>query len=160
MYMQQVGRALRPKDQPAVILDHAGNIARHGLPDDDREWTLEGKAKDKKKASSTPAPRICVSCFAAFASSASACPHCGTAVAREQRVLSENDGELVEVDPAELRRQRAMQEARAETIDDWIGIARARGYAKPEAWAAHRMTARASRGTRFEDARAAQQKRW
>ena len=44
MYLQQVGRALRtsPGKDDALILDHAGNALRHGLPDDDREWSLAG----------------------------------------------------------------------------------------------------------------------
>ena len=29
----------------AVIIDHVGNYARHGMPDDDREWTLEKRKK-------------------------------------------------------------------------------------------------------------------
>jgi superfamily II DNA or RNA helicase len=38
LYIQMVGRALRRKPYPAVILDHAGNSSRHGLPDDERKW--------------------------------------------------------------------------------------------------------------------------
>jgi superfamily II DNA or RNA helicase len=43
-YLQMVGRALRPspnKDH-AMIIDLAGNWDRHGLPDDDRLWSLDG----------------------------------------------------------------------------------------------------------------------
>jgi superfamily II DNA or RNA helicase len=43
-YLQMVGRALRPspnKDH-AMIIDLAGNWDRHGLPDDDRVWSLDG----------------------------------------------------------------------------------------------------------------------
>lgn len=32
----------------AVILDQVGNCAKHGMPDDEREWTLEDKPKRKK----------------------------------------------------------------------------------------------------------------
>lgn len=47
IFLQQVGRALRVKDDgsKAIILDHVGNCYRHGRPDDDRQWTLEGKIK-------------------------------------------------------------------------------------------------------------------
>jgi superfamily II DNA or RNA helicase len=43
-YLQMVGRALRPSpDKPhATIIDLAGNWQRHGLPDDNRVWSLDG----------------------------------------------------------------------------------------------------------------------
>ena len=54
-YLQMVGRALRPApDKPhASIIDLAGNWERHGLPDDDRVWSLDGvetveRSKSKK----------------------------------------------------------------------------------------------------------------
>jgi len=49
LYLQMVGRALRPSDEKAVIFDHSGNIARHGLPDDERAWSLFGKAERLKR---------------------------------------------------------------------------------------------------------------
>jgi hypothetical protein len=47
LFLQQVGRALRPKEDGgfAFILDHVGNVFRHGMPDMKREWTLEGGKK-------------------------------------------------------------------------------------------------------------------
>ena len=47
IFLQHVGRVLRksPGKDKAIILDHVGNWSRFGLPDDDREWTLEGQAK-------------------------------------------------------------------------------------------------------------------
>ncbi len=33
----------------AYILDHVGNVMRHGFPDDDREWSLEGAKKRARK---------------------------------------------------------------------------------------------------------------
>ena len=48
LYLQMVGRALRPapgKDQ-AFVLDHAGNVYRHGLPTARRRWSLHGKQQD------------------------------------------------------------------------------------------------------------------
>lgn len=49
--MQKWGRPMRYKDYPAMLFDHAGNAMRpngqphHGLPDDEREWKLEGSIK-------------------------------------------------------------------------------------------------------------------
>ena len=51
LYLQQVGRALRPapgKDR-AIILDFAGNVSRHGLPDEPREWTLDAKPRRSRE---------------------------------------------------------------------------------------------------------------
>ena len=45
-----VGRALRPdpNKEYARIIDLAGNWERHGLPDDDRTWTLDGVESVKR----------------------------------------------------------------------------------------------------------------
>jgi DNA repair protein RadD len=47
LFLQQVGRALRPKADgaPAIIRDHAGNARRHGHPADPRVWSLEGRKR-------------------------------------------------------------------------------------------------------------------
>lgn len=47
LYLQQVGRVLRPAEgkEYGLILDHAGNVARHGMPHFEHEWTLEGRKK-------------------------------------------------------------------------------------------------------------------
>jgi len=65
MFLQQVGRVLRPKPDggDAVILDHVGNVHRHGLPDADRVWSLDAK---KKKPGEQPIAQ-CETCFRVFA---------------------------------------------------------------------------------------------
>ena len=63
MYLQSIGRALRPKldGSKAVILDHVGNVLRHGTPDADRDWTLDDKQRTK------PAPvSTCEVCYRVF----------------------------------------------------------------------------------------------
>lgn len=64
MFLQQVGRVLRPKPDGgrAVILDHVGNVHRFGMPDLEREWVLEGKTKRDKDAGVT----TCEVCFKTF----------------------------------------------------------------------------------------------
>ena len=53
LFLQAIGRALRPKadKSSAIILDCVGNINRHGLPCDSREWTLQGVSKGKNEVS-------------------------------------------------------------------------------------------------------------
>lgn len=64
MFLQQVGRVLRIKadGSRAVILDHVGNVHRHGLPDMPREWTLE----TRKKKPAPPETATCKACFQVF----------------------------------------------------------------------------------------------
>ena len=47
LYLQMVGRGLRPKSDggDCLILDLAGNVERHGWPDDEREWSLEPRGQ-------------------------------------------------------------------------------------------------------------------
>lgn len=47
LYLQSVGRGMRPSPDKSdlLILDHAGNIERHGAPDGLREWSLESKER-------------------------------------------------------------------------------------------------------------------
>jgi len=61
LYLQQVGRALRPKadGSKAIILDHVGNYLLHGFPDDKRTWSLDGKAKREARSAVT----VCKLCF-------------------------------------------------------------------------------------------------
>jgi hypothetical protein len=41
LYLQAVGRALRPAEgKTALILDHVGACAMHGMPDEEHVWTF------------------------------------------------------------------------------------------------------------------------
>lgn len=49
LYIQQSMRPMRYRpSKRATIIDHVGNVYRHGFPDMDRTWTLEKKQKRKK----------------------------------------------------------------------------------------------------------------
>jgi superfamily II DNA or RNA helicase len=65
MFLQQIGRALRPKPDGlrAIVLDHVGNVARHGLPDAPRAWSL---TVAKKKQPGAPPIMQCKVCFRVF----------------------------------------------------------------------------------------------
>lgn len=146
IYLQMVGRALRKKPEAAIILDHAGNIEAHGLPDDDRVWTLEGRKKSDQKAD--VAIKVCSACFATYRAVMKACPECGAvrpAAEATPKALTVGDGELVEVDPVEMRRSRQKQEHSCRTVDELIALGRERGYAKPEAWGAKLWSIRQSK---------------
>ena len=98
LYLQQVGRVLRPAPgKPhALILDHVGNVTRHGFPDDPRQWSLaEGAVRQSGTAA--PSVRTCPECFAAF-KPAPICPVCGANCTPEtRRAIREVAGELQEL---------------------------------------------------------------
>jgi DNA repair protein RadD len=76
LYMQMAGRILRPWDDVVpLILDHGGNVDRHGLPHEDREWSLTKKRT--KKGEGAPPAKTCPACFAYVGASARNCPYCG-----------------------------------------------------------------------------------
>lgn len=142
LYLQQVGRALRtaPGKDRALILDHAGNIARHGLPDEEREWGLKGRDK-KKKAGAAIDARQCPRCFALHRP-APVCPECGHVYEGQPREVEEVAGELREIDVQTERRVKTAEQFAAQTIEDLIALGKKRGYRNPDAWAAHVYSAR------------------
>lgn len=133
LYLQQVGRALRPYrgKRAAVILDHVGNVYRHGLPDEDRDWSL-GQVKRAKRArdegDQARAPRRvrCPRCSAEHMP-APACPNCGLAYP-EQRAIAFRPGELRQINPAEIRANIRRYRGRARSLADLEEVARAAGY--------------------------------
>lgn len=133
LHRQQMGRALRPKDYPAIILDHVGNLERHGLPDSDIDWNLFGRQKQAEKKMT----KTCDACLAVVKIVAKACPCCGHVFSgRGPQAGPEHvDAELVEVDKEMLRElekqkraQRMAEEARCQTHEDYIELGRKRGY--------------------------------
>ncbi len=157
--MQQVGRLLRPdyadgfdlmtkagrlaataaSSKPkAIILDHAGNSFRHGLPDEDREWSLEaGKKKEQAIALKT-----CPNCFGYSRTWDKACKACGHKynVAARPREVDHVAGELVELDPTKMARLRASEEGMARTYAQLRELGQRRGHA-PQ-WAYKKWIAR------------------
>jgi len=146
LYLQQVGRALRtfPGKNEAVILDHAGNVKRHGLPDEERAWSLDGAAKKKGAQKSEVPVKTCGSCFATVHSAATHCS-CGFEFPVQKREVEHVDGELQEIDLATAVRMRRQEQGRAQTEADLVALGRSRGMKRPELWARHVMRARMAR---------------
>lgn len=138
LYLQQVGRALRPypgKDH-AILLDHAGLFMKFGLPDDEREWTLEGAKKKLKEKDAIGPVKICPSCFSAVRSFNTFCTTCGHQFAVKERSGPEQvDGNLEEVDRDKLKKARKMEQSKARTLEELIELGKSRGYKNAGFWA-------------------------
>lgn len=126
LHLQQAGRALRPSADgaPAHILDFAGNIMNAngdinlGFPDDDRQWSLEGKSKRKAEESEfIPAPPVrCTECYTTHRRPApDHCTVCGHSLVSAPVIPKPKKGELAAI-KAEEARQRAAQKA----VDDEV----------------------------------------
>lgn len=115
-------------DKPfGILLDHAGNFARHGPPDAPREWSLDGS--DRRSRSAAPPDvepqRTClnpngalgegVPCMFTYSRVLPACPECGHVPVPVSRKAPEHvDGDLQELDPDVL----------AALLDDVADVAR------------------------------------
>ena len=111
LYAQCFGRALRPKPggQPAIIIDHVGNVLRHGLPDAPRVWSLDRRERRSKSAEDVTPLRVCLNptCMAVYPRTTRICPHCGFYSAPVERSTPALvDGDLTELDPQVLARLR------------------------------------------------------
>lgn len=111
LYVQQFGRALRLLDGKThgIIIDHVGNVARHGLPDAPREWSLERRERRSKDTPSDVIPTwVCRECVGVWECFIKICPNCGAgkplpAVRSGPEFV---DGDLTELDPAALAEMR------------------------------------------------------
>lgn len=112
LFTQQFGRALRlmeGKDR-AIIIDHVGNVVRHGLPDARREWTLDGRAAGTRRKLDDAVPlRSCLNaeCMSVYERVLKSCPYCGHTPGPAGRNSPEQvEGDLTELSPDVLERLR------------------------------------------------------
>lgn len=145
LYLQKVGRGLRPDGTTHVILDHAGNSDRHGPPNEDRDWSLHGRLKKKREKAAEPliAVRQCPSCHFAF-KPLPVCPQCKYEFPIQYRQVDEIDGELTEMTEEDFSQKMRMQQGMARDVESLmkVGIARGMQPGKAAHWARIVMAAR------------------
>ncbi len=156
LYMQQVGRILRPQPgKIAIVLDHVKNTIVHGFVDTPRKWDLNSKAKRKKLGEVAPRVTVCEVCFATYRPQP-ICPICGYEKEIKERELEQVDGDLVELKRSTLSkitekkpknsrlarlqaklniqsirdkaRERQREQAKARTLADLQALGLKRGY--------------------------------
>ncbi len=130
-----------------IIIDHVGNVIRHGLPDKPRAWSL---GRPTKRAKKEPDENLipmtaCVDCTMPFERIYSACPHCGYKMVPAGRsepkfvdgdltellaeVLAKMRGEIVEFDTSKPKHPYGA----SQFVKDGINNAHARKqYAQAE----------------------------
>lgn len=129
--LQMMGRGLRPwEGVEPILLDHGGNIERHGFPQDEREWSLEDGKKQKGEGEAPS--KECPQCHQRIPTPCLVCPLCGF----EYPLPEEAAGELVEARPeAEIVAAWSVKERR-EWYEEQLADGARRGYKL--GWARHR----------------------
>ena len=142
MQLQKWGRGLRTWAQPSIFFDHAGNLERHGFPDDPREWTLQDREKKGGGNSEPTLPtRQCSECY--FVSRPSpVCPNCGFVHPVADRMIEEVDGELMEVQRQQVIKDKKMEQGKAQSLADLVAVGKSRGMKNPHGWAANVLKGR------------------
>lgn len=150
-YLQSIGRGERPFPEKIdyILLDHAGSVGRFGMPDEDREWTLEGRKIKKRDPNKEPSNRICGYCFSNTPSPSAKCGNCGREFPIESRQVDRIDGKLMEITssailksiPPEVREKR-IEQGRKKSLQDLITLGHQRKMKNPEGWARHVMESR------------------
>jgi len=161
LYLQQVGRVLRPAPGKAfgIIIDHVGNVQRFGPPHWARDWSLDGGLPKKKmgdEGGDIPMVRVCPKCFSVH-DPMPKCPNmdflgtgepCGHVYKAKERQIDQVEGDLIEMTPemeAEMAQKKAkrVEQGRAQTLEQLLEVAKIRGH-KPS-WAHHVYNARKGR---------------
>ena len=129
-FLQSAGRILRhhPSLDHAILIDHGGNIDRHGLPNQDQDWSLDDtnrsiqkKEKEKRQATKGPeAEPICCPKCDNYRTGGQECPNCGWKHKMSVRKVRELDGTVL------VKKGRTVKHKPSKTFDD---ILRGRLYA-------------------------------
>lgn len=140
-YCQRFGRMLRLMDgkEFGIYSDHAGNVARHGLPDAKREWSLDRREK-RGSGEAENTTRTCVDhkvegvvtaqgCYSVFERFLKECPFCGleirTPTPVERTGPEHVDGDLFELDADTLAAMRGEVAKVDRPIDEAVAEYRA-----------------------------------
>lgn len=139
LHVQQSMRPMRYQEgKVATIIDHVGNVHRHGLPTTVHDWSLEDrevKSQQEQREDTIPV-KECVECFGVIESTATECPLCGHEFEVEENELEQIDVELEEIDEVsftvdyERQRWASKDINELETVEDHLKYAEARGYKK------------------------------
>lgn len=149
--IQQMMRCMRYlPGKTAKIIDCVGNYTRVGLPDDDREWSLDKPLRKRKDTDENGNfyIRCCPECYMTFPT-APICPFCGTEYPlhpREIQAKQEIELQRITAEEAarvnEAKKKARMEQGRAATFEELVRLGKAKGYRNPAYWAAQVMRGR------------------
>lgn len=141
LFIQQSMRALRPQPgKTAIILDHVNNYQRHGLPDEDRDWSLSAQLKPRQSYGEDGklVVRQCPNCYCTYAGGG-VCPSCGVAAAlTREEIKNIKEIHLEEIKQRNRSKAAASVKEKApaecRTLMELQAYAKQHGYKSGWAW--------------------------
>jgi DNA repair protein RadD len=132
-YLQCVGRVLRchPGKKEAKLIDLCSNVHAHGLPTDNRDYSLEGKAM---RVTAGSALKLCMSCGLTF-EHGKACPECGEVLP----VLRERGRQRVTATPMREVGVEELSQIQKDSLEQLLW--QMREYSRTVWWLLHRASA-------------------
>jgi hypothetical protein len=122
----------------AFIIDHVGNVLRHGLPDARREWSLDRRERRSGGKSDAIPMRVCVNpeCIQPYERVFKCCPYCGHYPPPPSRSAPEFvDGDLTELDPDTLAALRGdIAKIDGDPVVPWGASAEVQGAVRRRHW--------------------------
>ena len=123
LYVQMFGRVLRilHGKKFGIVIDHVGNVAKHGLPDAPRQWSLERRGRRSQQDDDVMPVKTCPSCTYVYERYKKACPNCGLIPTPADRGSIEYvDGDLTELSPEVLAAMRSEIDLVDSPIEDQV----------------------------------------
>ena len=137
LYIQQSMRCLRYKEgKRAVIYDLVGNVYKHGMPTDEREWSLNKKVKCRNISGEKDIlVRTCRNCYRIYKGTDPICPYCGNDNHKTRRELEKEEQiELIKIKELE-RKKFNFEKANCKTFEQLVQFAKNHNYKNPYYWA-------------------------
>jgi len=147
VYLQMGGRGLRPKSNggDCLIMDHTGNVLRHGPLDEEHDWSLneneniserDAKKKEDDGVKDEPKDFICSNCGNIFRKQ-DVCPKCGTPLSHHAEDVETARGKLVGLPKTKKpKKKEATQEEKQSWYSMFLLHAAEKGY--KSGWAYHK----------------------
>lgn len=149
--IQQMMRCMRYlPNKTAKIIDLVGNYTRIGLPDDDREWSLDKPFRKRERYNDNGDfyIRCCPECYLTF-KTAPICPYCGSEYPLHPREIQAHENiEITRITAEvaarmeEMKKAARIEQGRAQNFEELVKLGRQRGYKNPAFWAAKVMRGR------------------
>lgn len=131
VYLQQFGRAMRtmPGKLYGLIIDHVGNVKRHGFPDKPHYWTMDrlDKRAKREKSPDEIENAVCTNCSRPYLRALPKCPHCG--FAPELPVGGARSIEVVDGDLTLLNRDMLAEMRKTIILESPASVANRVGFA-------------------------------